>query len=138
MNKLYNQSNEEIIACGTEGSPIRCKTLYNLTFDKLLSVLKHDFSRKIITNDSYLMNIIIQDKIPKEQQSNMLKAVNFYFKEALNKMNETNITNRENVEKCENLSKALNDFKTKYPNITSGDLQTFIIGWNECEKYLNK
>ena len=27
------------------------------------------------------------------------------------------------------LSKALYDFKKKYPSITSADLQTFIIGW---------
>ena len=30
------------------------------------------------------------------------------------------------------LSKALNDFKVKYPTITSGDLQTFILGWSEA------
>jgi len=32
------------------------------------------------------------------------------------------------------LSKALQDFKTKYPSATSGDLQTFIIGWQEAVK----
>lgn len=32
------------------------------------------------------------------------------------------------------LSKALQDFKTKYPGATSGDLQTFIIGWQEAVK----
>jgi hypothetical protein len=36
------------------------------------------------------------------------------------------------------LSKALQDFKTKYPNITSADLQTFIIGWQEAEKTVLK
>lgn len=40
--------------------------------------------------------------------------------------------------KEEKLSKALQDFKTKYPNITSADLQTFIIGWNSALSYLNK
>lgn len=34
----------------------------------------------------------------------------------------------------EKLSKALHDFKTKYPSITSADLQTFIIGWQEAVK----
>ena len=34
----------------------------------------------------------------------------------------------------EELSKALQDFKTKYPSITSADLQTFIIGWQEAVK----
>jgi hypothetical protein len=34
----------------------------------------------------------------------------------------------------EKLSKALEDFKTKYPSVTSADLQTFIIGWKEAEK----
>jgi len=34
------------------------------------------------------------------------------------------------------LLKALNDFKEKYPNVTSADLQTFIIGWNEASKDL--
>lgn len=34
----------------------------------------------------------------------------------------------------EKLSKALQDFKTKYPSVTSADLQTFIIGWQEAVK----
>ena len=34
----------------------------------------------------------------------------------------------------ERLSKALQDFKTKYPSVTSADLQTFIIGWQEAVK----
>ena len=34
----------------------------------------------------------------------------------------------------EKLSKALQDFKTKYPSVTSADLQTFIIGWHEAVK----
>jgi len=34
----------------------------------------------------------------------------------------------------EKLSKALQDFKMKYPSITSVDLQTFIIGWQEAVK----
>ena len=34
----------------------------------------------------------------------------------------------------EKLSKALQDFKTKYPNITNADLQTFIISWQEAVK----
>lgn len=37
---------------------------------------------------------------------------------------------------AEKLLKALEEFKTKYPTITSGDLQTFIIGWQESEKTL--
>jgi len=34
----------------------------------------------------------------------------------------------------EKLSKALQDFKTKYPSITSADLQTFVLGWQEAVK----
>ena len=34
----------------------------------------------------------------------------------------------------EKLLIALQDFKTKYPDITSADLQTFIIGWNAAIK----
>ena len=34
----------------------------------------------------------------------------------------------------EKFSKALQDFKTKYPSITSADLQTFTIGWQEAIK----
>ena len=34
----------------------------------------------------------------------------------------------------EKLLKALQDFKTKYPNTTSADLQSFIIGWQEAVK----
>lgn len=41
----------------------------------------------------------------------------------------------------EDLQKALTDFRKQYPNITSADLQTFILGWKaavnceHCEKY---
>ena len=34
----------------------------------------------------------------------------------------------------EKLSKALREFQNKYPSTTSGDLQTFIIGWKEAMK----
>ena len=37
----------------------------------------------------------------------------------------------------EKLSKALQGFKTKYPSVTSADLQTFIIGWQEAVKNCN-
>ena len=30
------------------------------------------------------------------------------------------------------LTEALKEFKKKYKNIESADLQTFIIGWNAC------
>lgn len=30
------------------------------------------------------------------------------------------------------LEKALENFRSTYPNITSGDLQTFILGWTAC------
>ena len=49
----------------------------------------------------------------------------FYGIETLNKKDMTNE---------EKLSKALQDFKTKYPSVTSADLQTFIIGWHEAVK----
>ena len=32
------------------------------------------------------------------------------------------------------LTKALNKFKKQYPMVTIGDLQTFIIAWNEAVK----
>jgi len=31
------------------------------------------------------------------------------------------------------LAKALKEFKNKYLNVTSADLQTFILGWQACE-----
>jgi len=34
------------------------------------------------------------------------------------------------MENNKKLSIALTEFKAKYPSITSGDLQTFILGWN--------
>lgn len=34
----------------------------------------------------------------------------------------------------EKLSTALKDFKKMYPNVTSVDIQTFIIGWQEATK----
>ena len=36
------------------------------------------------------------------------------------------------------LLKALEEFRSKYPNSTSGDLQTFIIGWIEGSKVSNE
>ena len=29
----------------------------------------------------------------------------------------------------DDFNKALNDFKSKYPNVTSGDLQSFVLGY---------
>jgi hypothetical protein len=40
------------------------------------------------------------------------------------------------MEKVDNLINALNQFKSDYPSITSGDLQSFILGWQSAEKYL--
>lgn len=40
------------------------------------------------------------------------------------------------TKKDETLIKALKDFKSQYPNIDSGDLQTFIIGWQTAVKNL--
>jgi len=34
------------------------------------------------------------------------------------------------------LSKALEEFRKKYPSITSADMQTFILGWQAAEKYI--
>ena len=42
--------------------------------------------------------------------------------------------NKKDMTNEEKLSKALQDFKTKYPSVTSADLQTFIIGWQEAVK----
>jgi hypothetical protein len=53
-----------------------------------------------------------------------MKSV-FYGIETLNKKDMTNE---------EKFSKALQDFKTKYPSITSADLQTFTISWQEAVK----
>ena len=58
------------------------------------------------------------------QRYSGMKSV-FYGIETLNKKDMTNE---------EKLSKALQDFKTKYPSVTSADLQTFIIGWQEAVK----
>ena len=33
------------------------------------------------------------------------------------------------------LSKAILQFKTKYPTITSVDIQTFILGWQAAENF---
>lgn len=35
----------------------------------------------------------------------------------------------------EKLSKALLDFKSKYPNVTLADLESFAIGWNSRADY---
>ena len=35
----------------------------------------------------------------------------------------------------EELSKALLDFKAKYPSITSADLQTFVLGWEAASMH---
>lgn len=38
----------------------------------------------------------------------------------------------------ENLSQALFEFQKQYPMITSADLQTFVMGWNQALKSLRK
>lgn len=35
------------------------------------------------------------------------------------------------------LSEALSSFRKRYPNVTTGDIQTFIIGWNYCFDYFD-
>ena len=34
------------------------------------------------------------------------------------------------------LTEALNIFRKQYPSITSADLQTFILGWEACQKMI--
>lgn len=42
--------------------------------------------------------------------------------------------NKKDMTNEEKLLKALENFKTKYPSVTSADLQAFIIGWQEAIK----
>jgi hypothetical protein len=46
-------------------------------------------------------------------------------------MSDTHINDRE-------LLKALQEFRNKYPAITSADMQTFILGWQAAEKFYKK
>ena len=40
----------------------------------------------------------------------------------------------DSIEENERATEALKAFKQQYPDATSGDLQTFIIGWRSCEE----
>jgi hypothetical protein len=84
MNKIYNQSGIEIIACGGEGSPIRCKEKFNITFDKLLKTVILNWFRGGLerhTDSRELFEIMDNDGILKENQSDLYRAVYFYFDE---------------------------------------------------------
>lgn len=84
MNKIYNQSGIEIIACGNEGSPIRCKEQFNITFPKLFDLVRTTWYQGSIyrhTDPKELFYIMEEDNIDKSVQSDLSRAVYFYFTE---------------------------------------------------------
>ena len=81
MNKIYTQSGIEIIACGNEGSPIRCKDQFDITFPKLLEKMQSDYYQKSTTEEWELEDIAIYDKVDKSLWRDLFRAVRFYFNE---------------------------------------------------------
>lgn len=88
MNKITNQSNEEIVAEGAPTSMIRMKTMYNVTFKKLIDKQWADWNnsgiyRHVDWRDLYGIiefdNILIEDR-----QMLYLSAIHYFSKEVDN------------------------------------------------------
>jgi hypothetical protein len=78
MKHIVNESSETIIASGQEGSYIRLKEQYNITFGKMFEValLSSNFD-EIKTK---LFEIMKNSKLPLEYYKRMINAVLFYSK----------------------------------------------------------
>jgi hypothetical protein len=86
MNKIWNQSLKNVIACGSDGSPIRCRDKFDITFPKLLTTLQNNWCRGRLerhTDPNELYEIMTNDGIVKEFHSDLYRAVYFYFDEWL-------------------------------------------------------
>ena len=82
MNKIYNQSGLEIIACGGNCSPIRCKEQFDITFPKLLDkMINNWFQERSLTQEWELEDIAIEDNIDKIYWRDLFQAVKFYYNE---------------------------------------------------------
>ena len=91
MNKILNQSNEEIVAEGAPTSMIRMKTKYNLTFKKLIDKQWGDWCnsgiyRHVDWRDLY--EIIELDNIPVEDRQMLYLASIHYFSKEVDDLKE--------------------------------------------------
>ena len=88
MNKILNQSNEEIVAEGDPTSMIRMKTRYNITFKKLMDKqwntwVSGGIYRHVDWRDLY--EIIELDNIPiEDRQMLYLSSIHYFSKEVDN------------------------------------------------------
>ena len=85
MNKILNQSNEEIVAEGDPTSMIRMKTRYNITFKKLMDKQWNTWvSGGIYSHVDWrdLYAIIELDNIPiEDRQMLYLSSIHYFSKE---------------------------------------------------------
>ena len=81
MNKIKNQSGEVIVSVGSEGSHIRNKEVYNLTYKKLNNYLWDTEYNRCKPFYSDMENICDDDNIPTEITSSLISTANFYFLE---------------------------------------------------------
>jgi hypothetical protein len=74
-NKITTQSGREITAVGNDGSHIRNKEQFDVTFPKLMEVIK---GNKFCSN-SELVGICRNDKVPDDKIYGLISTVNFYL-----------------------------------------------------------
>jgi len=81
MNKVENQTGEQIIAIGAEGSHIRNETVFNLTMPKLIQRIRNSNAWSDIKDTTLYRDLEWQcedDNLPKEQWSNLINSA-FYL-----------------------------------------------------------
>lgn len=83
MNHIVNQSGETIIAIGSEGSHIRNKTKFNITFPKVLEKLSEQWEQRSSDSGwiSYfdLQEICIIDGLSIQEYNALIRTALFYL-----------------------------------------------------------
>jgi hypothetical protein len=82
MNMIMTQLGERIVASGSEGSHIRYKEQYDLTFPKLLQRIRNSQAWsdvKDTTLDRDLIWICEDDNILKSEINGLIKSAKFYY-----------------------------------------------------------
>ena len=85
MNKIYNQSGKEIIACGNVGSPIRCKEQFNITFPRCFDILINNWIRGGLERHTEPNELFDEMKkypvVNEEDRIDLYRSLYFYFTE---------------------------------------------------------
>lgn len=82
MIKVKNQTGEQIIAIGAEGSHIRNKTVFNLTMPKLIQRIRNSNAWSDIKDTTLYRDLewkCEDDNIPKEQWRGLINSAFYYI-----------------------------------------------------------